>query len=123
MIFGKFEIGDTLETNNDNYIITSITAVSTRRPFLSAGLMAGGLCALFGFGFWDILWPAERMALIGIAVTSVTIGMGIGRLSLASRDLRGTPIADAVYGSYGHLNQKRRELAKAIHKINAGGAS
>jgi len=123
MIFGKFEIGDTLETNNDNYIITSITAISTRRPFLSAGLMAGGLCALFGFGFWGILWPAERLALACIAVICSTLGIGIGRLSLASRDLRGTPIADAVYGTYGHLNQKRRELAKAIHRINAGGGS
>tara|TARA_R110002072_G_scaffold266193_3_gene425044 strand:+ start:1562 stop:1933 length:372 start_codon:yes stop_codon:yes gene_type:complete len=123
MIFGTFKIGDTLETNNDNYMLASITAVSTRRPFISAGLMAGGLCALFGFGFWDILWPAERLTLSCIAVASVAVGLSIGRLSLASRDLRGTPIADAVYGTYGHLNQKRRELANAIHQINTRGAS
>lgn len=123
MIFGKLEIGRTLETHKDNFILTGITAISTRRPFLSAGLMVGGLCATLGMGFRDILWSGELLALSCIAVASVTVGLSIGQLRLVSRDLRGSPIADAVYGTYAHLNRKRREIADAIERANAGGAS
>lgn len=124
MIIGKLEIGDTaLHTHNDSYVLGGISAVSTRRPFLTTGFMIGGLCTVMGLGFYDILFPGELLALASIAVTSILVGAAIGQLRLVSRDLRGSPIADAVYGTYSELNRKRREIAAAVERANAGVAS
>ena len=49
--------------------------------------------------------------------------MSIGQLRLVSRDLRGSPMADAVYGTYPDLNRRRREIADAIGRTKSRGAS
>ena len=115
MIFGKLEIGKTLETHRGSYVLAGISAISTHRPFFSTGLVVGG--------FRDILWPGELLALSCITVASVAAGMSIGQLRLVSRDLRGSPMADAVYGTYPDLNRRRREIADAIGRTKSRGAS
>ncbi len=120
MIIGKLRLGETsLHTSNDSYVLQSITAVSTRRPFLSAGLMIGGLTAAFGVAFADILYPGELIALAAVAFLATLLGWKIGLLLLVSRDLRGSPIADAVYGTYRHLNRLRPEIADAVERAKA----
>ena len=60
MIIGKLHLGGTaLHTHNDSYVLDSISAVSTRRPFLSAGVMISGMSALFCASFADILNSGE----------------------------------------------------------------
>lgn len=124
MIFGKLELGLTaLHTHNDSYVLAGITAVSTRRPLLSAGLMVGALSATFTLSFADILYPNEIAVLVIATTMSVIGGLSIGQLRLVSRDLRGSPIADAVYGTYPHLNRMRPLIADAVERAAKGGKS
>lgn len=124
MIFGKLDFNKhTLETLNDNYDLASITAVSTRRPFLSAGLLIGGLTALFGMAFHDILYPRE---LVGLSIASAVAlfgGLCVGQLKLVSRDLRGSPLADAVYGTYWDLKRQRPQILSRRDRARERGAS
>ena len=126
MILGTFKLHETsLETSNDDYMLETVSTVSTRRPFLSAGLMIGGLLSLFTFSFADILTFAEITGLTVASGFCLVVGLSIGRLHLVSRDLRGSPVADAVYGTYAHLNRERPKVVAAIAraKAKAGGAS
>ena len=120
MIFGKLTLSDTaLHTHADSYMLETITAVSTRRPFLSAGLIIGGLSALFGLSFGDLLYPEEITALAVIGTLALTGGWGIGQLQLVSRDLKGSPIADAVYGTYPHLRRLRPQIVATAARAKA----
>lgn len=123
MIFGKLNLGTkTLTTHNDSYVLEGISVVSNRRPFLTSGLMVGALSALFIVSFRDILYLGETVALTCLLVLSLWSGLQIGQLRLISRDLRGSPVADAVYGTYGHLNRLRPAIADAIERAKSGGA-
>jgi len=123
MIFGELHLSETaLHTHNDSYVLQGISAVSTRRPLLSTGLMIGGLTATFNVSFFDILYTPEIAVLSATALLSVVGGLFIGQLRLVSRDLRGSPIADAVFGTYGHLNRLRPQIADAVERAKAGGA-
>ncbi len=120
MIFGKLRLGaNALHTHNDSYVLESISAVSTRRPFLSAGVMVSGLTAMFGVSFIDILTIGEVISLILISGLSLTGGLTIGQLRLISRDLRGSPISEAIFDSYGHLNRLRPQIAEAVEQAKA----
>lgn len=120
MILGKLALGaNALHTHNDSYVLQSVSAVSTRRPFLASAVVVSIFLTLFGVGFADILFAGELLALaifVGVALT-------LGQLRLVSRDLRGSPIADAVYGTYRHLNRLRPQIADAVERAKAGGAS
>lgn len=124
MILGKLRLGETaLHTHNDSYVLQGISAVSTRRPFLATGVMIGALTSTFTTSFLDILYPTEITVFAATALLSVVGGLTIGQLCLVSRDLRGSPIADAVFGTYGHLNRLRPQMADAVERAKAGGAS
>lgn len=124
MILGKLRLGETaLHTHRDSYVLQGISAISTRRPFLSTGLMIGALTATFTISFFDILYTTEITVLTTTTLLSVVGGLTIGQLRLVSRDLRGSPIADAVFGTYGHLNRLRPQIADAVERAKAGGAS
>ncbi|MEM8634386.1 MAG: hypothetical protein AAGF33_05355 [Pseudomonadota bacterium] len=114
MVFGKLTIGKAaLHTHNDSYALRSITALSTRRPFLVAGGLISGVSAGFAFSFSDILTEAELLSALTISGFGLAIGVGIGQLTLISRDLRGSPMAESVYGSYRHLNRVRPAILEA----------
>jgi len=124
MIIGKLEIvGSVLETSNDSYALESISTASTRRPYLASGLLIGSLVAGFALGFWDILCAGERVtALLGSAV-AIWLGLNIGRLQLNSRDLRGSELADANFGTYRHLDRERPKILAAAARAKAEDAS
>ncbi|MEM9699409.1 MAG: hypothetical protein AAF943_11525 [Pseudomonadota bacterium] len=128
MVFGTLELrGNSLKTHNDVYVLDGISLVSTRRPFLSSGLSFAGLLTLFGAGTIDLLYAGELLLIIGLVAVSAAIGLCIGQLRLVSRDLRGSPMGDAVYGTYGHLKGERLRIADAVQRarggMSAGGAS
>lgn len=124
MIFGKLRLGaNALHTHNDSYLLQSVSAVSTRRPFLSSAVVVSAFLTLFGVGFADILYGKELLALATFVGVVLTLGLTIGQLRLVSRDLRGSPIADAVFGTYGDLNRLRPQIADAVERAKAGGVS
>lgn len=121
MIFGKLTLTHTaLHTHNDSYVLSGIKGVSARRPFLSTGLLVGGLLGLFGSAFADILTATELGSLAAATAVSLSVGFGLGQLQLVSRDLAGSRIADVVYGSYRHLNRERRRIAEAVEAAKSG---
>jgi hypothetical protein len=124
MILGTLRLGGTaLHTHNHSYILEGIKAVSTRRPFLSSGVLVAGHAGLFAIGFNDLLYVGEIAALVATSGFSLAFGLCIGQLRLISRDLTGAQATEAVYGTYRHLNLERLEIAAAVERMKSGGVS
>ena len=122
MIFGKLILHankNQLETSNDFYELEGIKVVSVRHPFLSAGLIIGGLLAGFSTSFWDLLYDGERGAVVIIISLMAVIALSIGRLQLISRELLQSPLSEAVYGTYRHLRREGAKIAAAAHVARA----
>ena len=105
-----------LHTHRDSYFLDNVTVISVRRPFLAMGLMGGVGLIGFGITFGDLMYPHEIATASLIGCVMLIVGCGLGQLRLLSRDLRGSELADAVWGSYGSLNRKRLEIAQAIRR-------
>lgn len=121
MNFGKIDIEDgAVQTRNDSYILTNITVVSARRPFLGAGLMTAAGIAGFTVSFHDLLFAGEIATALGVAAVCLWGGLWLGQLQLLSRDLRGSELSGAVWGPYRRLNHERRKIAKAARAVQSG---
>ncbi|AXX97824.1 hypothetical protein [Profundibacter amoris] len=103
---------NTLVTHRSSYLLDSITAADVQRPLLSISLVPViGSCA-FCFAFRGILFPDEIAIIIGSA-TALLIGAArIGQLKLVSRDLRGSELSGAVWGSTKHLKSIHAEITR-----------
>lgn len=121
MIIGHAEVKDgELITHRDSYALSTITAVSVRRPYLAGNaLLALGLGG-FALQFRDLLYPEELGFLAGFAASLLLIGLLAARLSLLSRDLRGSELSSAVWGAPGDLHRIRREITAAHQVLRAG---
>lgn len=121
MILGTLEIGNgVLNTHNDSYALSPNTNLSVLRPYRAPGIVVGALLSTFGFGFYDLLLPAE---LFGIAVCATAIflfGNTFAHLVIINRELRGSDLSVAVIGTYGHLNRIRREIAQSLNPAHRG---
>jgi hypothetical protein len=120
-IFGTLKVGDNaVHTHNDTYMLSNVTAISARRPFLGASILVAGLMTAFSLSFSDLLLASEMtIAMSGVAVC-LFLGFWLGHLQLLSRDLRGSELGTAIWGSYRILNGKRREVADAILRMGKG---
>ena len=124
MLFSPVTIKENeVETRNDNYRLENLTVVSARRQLLGAGLLTATALGGFGFAFADILWPTEKIGIALACGLSLYVGFSIGRLRFHSRDLNGSELSGVVWGTYGHLNRKRREIAAAIRIAKSEGKS
>lgn len=117
MIFGSLTIDaaqGAVHTHRDSYLIATLTAVSVRRPLLPAGLIFGtGLCG-FGMAFGDLLYPGEIVTIVTAAVLALVGGTQTGKLSLLSRDLRGSELSGAIWGRHTALQRIRTDIVTAI---------
>ncbi len=121
MIFGQFHIGgNAIHTHNDSYILSNITTISARRPFLGAGCMIATLITGFGVSFFDLLYPAELAGIFMGVGACLFLGFWLGQLQLLSRDLRGSELGTAIWGSYSHLNRIRRQVADVVNRVHFG---
>jgi len=121
MIFGQIHISDNaIHTHNDSYILSNITTISARRPFLGAGCMIAVLISAFGGSFFDLLKPTELITIAVGTGACLFLGFWLGQLQLLSRDLRGSVLGTAIWGSYRHLNRIRRQVADAINHTQGG---
>lgn len=103
---------NTLVTHRSSYLLDSITAADVQRPLLSISLVpAIGSCA-FCIAFRDILYPAEIATIIGGVIALLAGGARIGQLKLVSRDLRGSELSGAVWGSIKHLKSVHAEITR-----------
>lgn len=123
-IFGSLKIeSGAVVTHRDTYDLDGIKVVSVRRPGLVPAIFVGGGLAGFGLVFADLLYVREIIVLLGIGSGSIVAGLWLGQLKLLSRDLRGSELVDAVWGSYSHLNVIRREIAKHMRSADRGAQS
>ena len=83
-------------------------------PLVFAGVMLGGGMAAFALTFGDLLYAHEIAITAVCGIAALIGGFKVGRLSLLSRDLRGSEFSEAVWGSYGALNKVRRDIARAV---------
>lgn len=114
-IFGTLRLeSNTLTTHRDTYVLQSVSVISVRRPFLAPGILVAIGSAGFAVPFADLLYLHEIMALTGIGMIALGIGLKLGQLKLLSRDLRGSELSDAVWGTYDHLGIVRREIADRL---------
>lgn len=115
MIFGYLKIqSDAVVTHRDTYALDGIKVVSVRRPALMPAILVGGGLAGFSLVFTDLLFLKEMAVLLGVGCGAIALGAWLGQLKLLSRDLRGSELVDAVWGSYAHLNHKRAEIASQL---------
>lgn len=122
LIIGFIEVSENaVTTHRDSYLLSTITAVSVRRPFLSSSLLTGGAFLAFGAAFSDLLYPGEIAAITGLSASALLAGSQLGRLKLLSRDLKDTELSDVVWGQYRQLQEKRLEIADAIQADQSGG--
>lgn len=116
MIFGTIEINTgVLHTHNDSYTLTPGTNISAKRPFLGTGMIIAILILSFAISFEDILFSLELWIMAGIAAACVFTGMSLAQLIIINRDLRGSDLTVAAWGSYRHLNSIRKQVAEAIN--------
>ena len=116
MIFGRVHVThSSVDTHRDSYLLDQLTVVSVRRPFLGAGITASSGLAIFTVGFVDLLYLKEIVALSGLAVIALSTALQLAQLQLLSRDLRGSELSGAIFGTYRHLNHLRLQIAQAMH--------
>jgi hypothetical protein len=53
----------------------------------------------------------------GCIAVVIVAGLWVGQLKLLSRDLRGSELADVIWGSYGHLNRTRMKIVRAMRGL------
>ncbi|NDW06482.1 hypothetical protein [Jiella pacifica] len=122
MIFGTVTIdGHAVHTQKDTYRIADLSVFSVRRPFLAVGATVAAGTAAFGFVHADLLYLSECLAIGSVSVVSLIGGLMIGQLQFLSRDLRGSELAGAIYGTYGHLNRVRKEVFSVQRSLQTGG--
>ena len=118
MVLGFVDIdrtNGTINTHRDSYVLENLSVFSVRRPFLPAGLLFGVGFAGFALVFGDLLYGHEMLLALTGASIAMILGAQVGQLKLLSRDLRGSELADAVWGRYADLNRIRREIVDALH--------
>lgn len=117
MIIGYVDVNaedGAVETHRDSYLLDNLTVVSVRKPFLAGGLLFGLGFVGFTLVFGDLLFMHEIGMTLGASLGALVAGLSLGQMKLLSRDLRGSEISTVIFGSFGELNKKRRDIVRAI---------
>ncbi|MBL4759226.1 MAG: hypothetical protein JKY32_16860 [Rhizobiales bacterium] len=118
MIIGSVNIENgAVVTHRDSYLLKNLSVVSVRRPFLGGAVLLGLSFGGFSIAFGDLLFPGEIAGILGLSAFALIAGVQVGQLKLLSRDLRGSELADAIWGQYSSLNLIRMKI---VQSLNAG---
>lgn len=115
MIFGTVTVdGEAVTTHRDSYVLAHLTVVSVRRPLLGIVLPIGAGFVGFAAAFGDLLYADEIGFFLGAAALALIAGLWLGQLKLLSRDLRGSELSGAVWGSHRSLQTVRNRIVRAL---------
>lgn len=121
MIFGRISVDErAVSTHRDSYLLSELTVVSVRRPFLPTAMLLAGGGIGFVATFSDLLYASEIVVCIGISAGLVLVGTQLAQLSLLSRDLRGSELTSAVWGARRSLEAKRNEIVATLRGSKKG---
>ncbi|MEL6919843.1 MAG: hypothetical protein AAFO77_02305 [Pseudomonadota bacterium] len=123
MIIGTVSIdrlAGVLNTSDDSYPLDGRTTFSALRPFRVMGWMGVALLGSFAIAFHDLLWMHEIGICVALALILALMSETIAQLVLSNRDLRGSDLSVACWGTYAHLNRLRRELSSTARALDAG---
>lgn len=109
-----------LETNNDHYPLTPNTTFSVVRPFRGGATAFAGMLLAFAGASSDLLYTWELAVVVGCAAALFVAGSTVAHLMIVNRDLRGSDLQVAFWGTYRHLNRKRREIAASTGGFGGG---
>ena len=118
MIIGFVKVEDgAVVTHRDSFMLSNVSVVSVRRPWLAAAILLCGALVGFGFSFVDLLYVHELKFIACVTGAILLMGIVTGQLSLLSRDLKGTELSSAVWGTPGSLQQARAAIVRERQKI------
>ena len=118
MIIGSVTLENgAVVTHRDSYLLKSLSVVSVRRPFFGGAILLGTSFGGFSIAFGDLLFPGEIAVILGLSTFAFIAGVQVGQLKLLSRDLRGSELADVIWGQYSSLNHIR---SKIVHSLDTG---
>ncbi len=121
MIVGYVHISEnSVSTHRDSYLLSALTVVSTRRPFLGGAVLLSGYFCGCALAFANLLYFHEVIAIIVVSAVAIFLSAQIGQLSLLSRDLRGSELSGAVWGQYSSLNQVREKIVNRLDLLQSG---
>ncbi|MGJ8527446.1 hypothetical protein [Maritalea sp.] len=121
MILGTINIKqNAVVTNKDSFLLASLSVVSVRRPFIAPSLMLCGLLVGYAAVFADLLYPLEIVSILCASTVALFLSSQIGQLKLLSRDLRGSPLGDVLWGRYSSLQCKREEIVSSLYASQLG---
>ncbi len=120
MIIGFVKVEDgTVLTHRDSFILDSVSVVSVRRPYLAGSLLLSSALLGFSASFADLLYMGEMLTLAALSVAIAIIGLMTGHLTLLSRDLKGSELSSAVWGTPRALQQIRQCIVIERQKSQA----
>jgi len=120
MIFGSVHVdGKSVSTHRDSYLLSTLSVVSVRRPFLGSAVALGASFMAFGAAFLDLLYTKEIAILCGLSAAAIITGAQIGQLKLLSKDLRGSELSGVIWGQYAALNRIRSQIVARLSGENA----
>lgn len=102
-----------LYARNTFYSLSPDIDVRADPIFRTPGLVSAGFAALFGFGFRDLLYPHELLAIVAFAVVSIVLGFSFARLVIIKPSLRGSELSVAGYDTYPRIRRIAAEIAEA----------
>uniref|UniRef100_A0A2A4Z3B5 Uncharacterized protein n=1 Tax=OCS116 cluster bacterium TaxID=2030921 RepID=A0A2A4Z3B5_9PROT len=121
MILGSIYINNNaVITHRDSYVLNNLSVISVRRPFLGSAFLLGTAFSGFVCSFSDLLYQNEIITIISISAASMVAGWNVGQLKLLSRDLRGSELSGAIWGSFSDLNLTRTKIVMQLSKIDEG---
>ncbi|MEM8497844.1 MAG: hypothetical protein AAF542_07450 [Pseudomonadota bacterium] len=107
--FVKVEDGAVL-THRDSFILDSVSVVSVRRPYLAGSILLGTALLGFAIAFADLLYTDEMITIAAVSLAILIIGLMTGHLTLLSRDLKGSELSSAIWGTPRALQQIRQRI-------------
>lgn len=121
MIIGFVNVENwTVVTHRDSFMLSNVSVVSVRRPYLAGAILLCGASLGFGLAFIDLLYESELITLACVAFGLLVVGTQTAQLSLLSRDLKGTELSSAVWGTLGSLQKVRTKIVRERQKESTG---
>ena len=118
MIIGSITVGrGAVLTHRDIFILSNISVVSVRRPYLAGSVLLSLGMAGFVASFVDLLYPDELIAAATLISLLLLLGINIAQLSLLSRDLKGSELSSAVWGTAKDLHQARARIVAERQRV------